>query len=77
MSIINYLNIFFHRIKALVVMIHWHPGWLGSRFNVIVINIFVKAYGENECGSVYWNPEVTHTNHLYSPLSLRMADRRC
>ena len=38
-------------------MIHWHPGWLGSRFNVIVINIFVKAYGENECGSVYWNPE--------------------
>ena len=57
MSIINYLIFFFHRIKALVVMIHWHPGWLGSRFNIIVINIFVKAYGENEWSSVYMNPE--------------------
>ena len=48
----NYIYIFFfHRIKGCVVMIHWHPGWLGSRFNVIVINMFVKAYGENERGS--------------------------
>ena len=34
--------------KGFVVMIHWHPGWLGSMFNIIVINILVKAYGENE-----------------------------
>ena len=52
-------------------MIHWHPGWLGSRFNVIVINIFVKAYGENECSSVYMNPEVAHSNQLYSILHSR------
>ena len=31
-------------------MIHLHPGWLGSRLNIIVINIFVKVYGENEWG---------------------------
>ena len=29
-------------------MIHWNPGWLGSRFNIIVINVFVSAYRENE-----------------------------
>ena len=40
-----------------MVMIHWHPGWLGSWFNVIAINIFVKAYGENEWGSFFMNPE--------------------
>ena len=28
-------------------MIHCDPGWLGSRLNVIVINIVVKVYGEN------------------------------
>ena len=39
-------------------MIHWHPGWLGSRFNVIIINISVKAYGENEWGLSFMNAEV-------------------
>ena len=38
-------------------MIHWNHGWLVSWFNVIVINIFVKAYGENEWGSFFMNPE--------------------
>ena len=41
---------FSHRIKGYMVMIHLHPGWLGSRLNIIVINIFVKVYGENEWG---------------------------
>ena len=45
------LFIFYNRIKGFVVMIHWNPAWLGSRFNVNVINIFVKAYGGNEWGS--------------------------
>ena len=44
-----------------MVMIHWDPGWLDSRLKIIVINIFVKIYGENE-----W--EITPTAMLYKPL---------
>ena len=47
-------------------MIHWNPGWLGSRFNVIIINISVKAYGENEWGSCFRNAEVRPTIMVYS-----------
>ena len=46
-------------------MIHWNPGWLGSRFNVIIINISVKAYGENEWGLYFMNAEVRPTITLY------------
>ena len=58
--IFNYLiyfifSFFFHKIKGFMVMIHWNPGWLGSRFKIIVINIFVKALGGNEWGSFQWN----------------------
>ena len=52
-------------------MIHWHPGWLGSWFNVIVINIFVKAYGENEWGSFFMNPEVPADNA--APLAIHIV----
>ena len=77
MSIINYLNIYFHRIKGLVVMIHWNHVWRGSRFNIIVINIFVKAYGENEWGSFYWNQEVTHTTETIQAGSILAPAREC
>ena len=53
------------------VMIHWNPGWLGSRFNTIVINIFVKVSGENERGSFYRNTEVpANYKALYRRYSL-------
>ena len=71
MSIITYLKNFFHRIKGCVVMIHWRPGWLGSMFNIIVINISVKAYGENEWGSCFRNADRTSAVILNSPYSHR------
>ena len=49
-----------------MVMIHWNPGWLGSRFNIIGINIFEKAYGENERGSEGEPGRATHCDAQYS-----------
>ena len=36
-------------------MIHWDPGWLDSRLKIIVINVFVKVYGENEWDIFCWH----------------------
>ena len=37
-------------------MIHWDPGWLDSRLKIIVINIFVKVYGEYEWENRFRHP---------------------
>ena len=68
----TYLKNFFHRNKGCVVMIHWNPGWLGSRFNVIIINISVKAYGENEWGSCFRNTEIRPTITVYSLCQIKV-----
>ena len=46
-------------------MIHLHPGWLGSSLNIIVINIFVKVYGENEWGILMTPENHAHCDALY------------
>ena len=42
-------------------MIHWDPGWLDSRLKIIVINIFVEVYGENEL-EVFFVAPVNHAH---------------